>query len=460
MSLLNTLQTGASGLRIASSGINVVSHNVTNATTEGYSRRSVAVRTDDPIERYGFGYGQGARITDVRRTTDFLVNSRYVNARGLESRASTLHSTLSAVENSFDEVSGSSMAGLLNEFFDNLNSLSMDPGDRSRRMELIDSGERLTRGFNEAATNLNATQDAIYEELSQSLAGVQEKLDQVAALNARVVSATTGLGKGDMQDQRDQLVYELAETLGGQVQQLANGQVNLLVGGHAVVAGPTARTLSVSLDAVTGLPRVDLSADSGIINVTNLLGGRFGGLVDASNATASYLTDLNTWVDTFATTFNTQHAAGFDRTGAPGGDFFTFAAGSEAASFDLDALLAADPDLIAAAGAATALIGDGANLSLLVDIEDQLVFAGGRTAADSLGDIFANVGRDVSSASLEGDRYSAQANDLAALRDAVSGVDLDEEATALMAWQSAYEASARVVSATNQLLDTLMNLGR
>jgi flagellar hook-associated protein 1 FlgK len=40
----------------------------------------------------------------------------------------------------------------------------------------------------------------------------------------------------------------------------------------------------------------------------------------------------------------------------------------------------------------------------------------------------------------------------------ISGVDLDEEAADLLAWQAAYQAAARVVTATNEMLGELMNI--
>ena len=42
-------------------------------------------------------------------------------------------------------------------------------------------------------------------------------------------------------------------------------------------------------------------------------------------------------------------------------------------------------------------------------------------------------------------------------RERVSGVDLDEEATALLTFQRGYQASAQFISVINQLTDQLVN---
>jgi flagellar hook-associated protein 1 FlgK len=117
--------------------------------------------------------------------------------------------------------------------------------------------------------------------------------------------------------------------------------------------------------------------------------------------------------------------------------------------------------LLAAAGAATAAAGDGTNLASLVDIEAQLLFAAGtQTAPVALGGIYASVGRAVANADLKNQTGLATLDDLVALRDAVSGVDLDEEAADLLGWQASYQAASRVVTTTNQMLGELMEMVR
>ena len=48
MSLLLTIQAAHGGLKVATEGINVVGHNVSNATSEGYSRRTMVSTSAHP----------------------------------------------------------------------------------------------------------------------------------------------------------------------------------------------------------------------------------------------------------------------------------------------------------------------------------------------------------------------------------------------------------------------------
>ena len=45
-------------------------------------------------------------------------------------------------------------------------------------------------------------------------------------------------------------------------------------------------------------------------------------------------------------------------------------------------------------------------------------------------------------------------------RESVSGVSLDEEMTNLVKFQKAYQASARLVTTIDEMLDTILNMKR
>jgi flagellar hook-associated protein 1 FlgK len=432
---------------------------VANVTTEGFSQRSVRVETGDPLRRGAFGFGSGAFATGVVRTADLLVNERLVRAMGDESRSNSRFQTLAVVEASFDETSEGGPASLMGQFFDSMSRLTQDPSDASLREGVLTSARRFSEGINQLAIDLQGARRSIYDELDQTLPNVNLRLQQVAEFNAAITASASELSAGDYQDKRDQVIHELAEEFGFTVEYTGDGAAQLSLGGHAVVTGGTARELS--LTQVLGDPQLDLSSDSATINVTELIGGYFGGRVDAHTDVRGFESDLNTFIDTLGTALNTQHGAGFDQTGAPGGAMFTFTAGSEALTFSVDATLATDGALLAAAGLATASAGDGTNLSALVDIESSLLFAGGtQNATEALGSVYASVGRAVNSAEMDNQTSLATLDDLSSLRDAVSGVDLDKEAADLLGWQASYQAASRVVTTTNQMLNELMEIVR
>lgn len=457
--LFNTLNVGRSGLSTSSSLINATSHNVANANTEGFTRRTGRVETNDPVQIAGHDFGEGASLRGFTRHAEVLVDERLMESIGDESQAAATHQALYELETYFSEDVPNGPAQALDTFFDSLARLTTDPSDRALRETVLEAGDRLATSVQRTAAALSDRVDDIEDQLDATVSSVQTKLDKIAKLNGLVIEPGSNLGQGDFQDQRDMLVRDLAESIGVEAQFTGDGQVNLLLGGHFIVQGATARDLTVDI-STAGTLAVDLETGGGTLEVTSLLGGDFGGLVEAHDAAVGYGTDLDTWVDAFATAFNTQHNAGFDQAGTAGGDYFTFTAGAEAVTLAVDTTLRADPTLLALAGAATAAAGDGDNLSLMLDVEDQLLHSGAtRTTTEALADIYAQVGRDIETAEMDQAVYELEFEDLLMLRDSVSAVDLDEEATNLMAFQASYQAAARVLTATNEMLDVLMRVG-
>jgi len=69
-----------------------------------------------------------------------------------------------------------------------------------------------------------------------------------------------------------------------------------------------------------------------------------------------------------------------------------------------------------------------------------------------------SIGRDAQAADTRQQSAAAVATEATNRRQAVEGVNLDEELVNLTTYQQAYNAAARMISATNDLFDTLMNI--
>ena len=110
MSLLNTLDIGRSALSSAGTGIATTAHNVANAATEGYSRRTVDTSAADPVEQSGLLLGAGVRVDSINRATDALLGVRLVAHTGSEAESRALYESLSVVESYFNETNS---AGIL-----------------------------------------------------------------------------------------------------------------------------------------------------------------------------------------------------------------------------------------------------------------------------------------------------------------------------------------------------------
>jgi len=464
MSLLTALHAARRGVSVATEGINVVGHNTANATTEGYSKRTMSVSTSYPLYRNGSWLGQGPGQASFNRIADSFVDQNMITTAGYQNESKELFEALRLVEARLNDGTDSSIVKRYEMFMDGMKGLANDPGDVVLREQLVMVGESFTDSVNETAEFIMDLKDSIREDMRVAEADLNDALATIANLNRRLKAAGGSVGQGDLQDQRDLVIRNLAELTGATARFNPDGQAIVFIDGHIVVQEETHREISYYEDANND-PQIAISADRGRITVTDVLSGRFGGRLDAYSKADTLLSDLNDWVTTFATDFNTIHAAGVDQNGNTGIDFFSISALSPAASFSIDASVAADPTMIAAADAVNAAtgfpdIGNKVNLEALIALQDDRSYgaSGSYTAREQMSNLYAGIARDVRSAESNYEMQSMRMEDIDELRASISGVNLDEEAIRLMQYQASYEAASRVISVTNNLLGELMNI--
>lgn len=464
MSLLTTLHAARRGITVASEGINIVGHNTANATTDGYSRREMSVTTMYPLYRNGTWLGQGPQRGSFTRSADSFVDQNMIGTAGFQQQAKETYDVLSLVESKLADSTPGSIIESYREFTESLRGLSSDPDDPNLRDQVVLYASRFTSAVTGVAEFANDIQQSLRSDMETSMGHINDKIATVAELNRRIMAAGGSMSLGDLQDQRDLVIRELAEISGVTVRFSPNGQANVFMDGHALVQNENHRELQYYEDA-NGDPQIAVNTDAGRITVTENLKGRFGGRNTAYNKIKETMTSLNSWVTQFVSDFNTVHQAGYDQGGNTGLDFFSVNSISPASSFSVDAGILADSSTIAVAGALNAVTGfpdagDRDVLDQLIALEDSATYGttGVYTARQELTNIYAVVATEVRDAEDNFELQSMRMEDITELRASISGVNLDEEAVKLMQYQASYEAASRVISVTNNLLGQLMEI--
>jgi flagellar hook-associated protein 1 FlgK len=142
------------------------------------------------------------------------------------------------------------------------------------------------------------------------------------------------------------------------------------------------------------------------------------------------------------------------------GDFFEINTyRGAAARVRLSADVAASTDAIAA-GFSPAT-GDNQNALLLADLENALIANNGTTSfRQKYQGILVEIGIGAAAANLESDSQGTLLSQIGNLVESTSGVNVDEEATRLMAYQRAYQAASRLVNVVDIMMDAMINLIR
>jgi flagellar hook-associated protein 1 FlgK len=356
---------------------------------------------------------------------------------------------------------GSSIDASLEKFFDAFATLAETPVSAIPRENVLVQGEGLASAFRNMAGRLDSAQRDADRQVRGTVDDANALLGRIAALNASIGSATSMERSLHVRDEQGQLVRELSELVDIQVLNRPEGGVDISIGhGRPVVVGQTSYAIDVQSAAPSGLATIGVGGTAVTGEIT---GGRLGGFLHVRDVNLpDYQSRLDTLAYGVAEQVNALHAAGYDQTGGTGGDFFAFSSAltgtaGAAAALIVRPAVAADSRLVAAGG--TTAAGDNDTARGIAALRQQMVLNGDTaTLADAWGQLVYRVARDTKVAADERDSRREIVRQVDTLRDAVSGVSLDEEAMHLLKFQRAYEANARFFQVIDRTLEMLLGL--
>lgn len=134
----------------------------------------------------------------------------------------------------------------------------------------------------------------------------------------------------------------------------------------------------------------------------------------------------------------------------------TFFTGSGSQNIGVNQVVKTDPAKLAISSGGVG--EDTNNGKLLANLIDAPIGASGVSLAEMYQQLTSNVALSSQSASAAADGFRNFQQALEGQSLAISGVNIDEEAVRMIEYQRTYQASAKVISTVNELLQTLLNL--
>jgi flagellar hook-associated protein 1 FlgK len=455
------LNTALSGLRTAQQMLDISAHNIANASTPGYSRQRAQLVAAPPFSLPAFNrtglpgqLGTGVTISSVNRIRDAFLDGQISEQVAQGGYWSARGDTLSAVEAVFPEPSGSGMGTALSRFWSAWEDVAADPGSSAARTSAIAETQTLAARFVRDSGQLSSLVSSADGEVRGAINEVNDLATRIASLNKQIQGVVVaGDHANDLEDQRDALIQQLNGLVPAHSVRLADGTVQVLVGGTDLVDHDMTRTIQ-AVDDASG-HAVPTWASGGAVD---LAGGKLKGLVELRDTTlAGYVGSLNALAKQIADAVNAAHTAGVDSAGNPGQPLFTCTAGSEAATLAINPAIASNPALLVTAAAA-GLPGDASIAARIADLRTSATFGTGtQTPSDAYAAFIGQIGTDSRQAQELATNQGLVVQQLETRRESISGVSLDEEAADVMRFQQAYSASARVITAIDQMLDQLIN---
>jgi flagellar hook-associated protein 1 FlgK len=281
-SMFDGLYIARSGVRASQAALNVTGQNITNASTEGYTRQRVDQSSLTPSDgagiwaSLGVSVGNGASVDSISQLRDAFLDLEYRTQNAKSGDTSTLLSSLENLENIFTATTTSSSSSssavidvLSDEYSNFISQLQSLTSNSSSVAEsnVRDTANALTQKLNTAAQALQTARNQQYTNLKDY--GVKEAntlLKNIASLDKTIKSAEiSGSSVLELKDQRNLLLDQLSKYVGIEVVQTPTTLAN----------GKTVDTMSVYLADEDGNALTYLDADGNKQNYT-LIGGTDG----------------------------------------------------------------------------------------------------------------------------------------------------------------------------------------
>lgn len=451
--LFGTLSVALSGLRAQQGALEITANNVANANTPGYSRERPDLVEGDPLVTDSLTLGSGVILQKAEGLRDPILELRLDQETQQQGRFDATVSAMQQVQVMFNG-NGDDLGTQITNFFNSLQQLSGNPSDLSQRQGVLTAAGNLATAFHTTVANLQSQRDNLDLSVGQTVDQINLYTTQIAQLNAQISGLQNLHQNADtFIDQRNNVIRQLSGLIDVAEVQSNGGLTVTTTSGTPLVAEQQSFSLETQLDA-SGVNRIFAQ---GVDITSKITGGKLAGILDARDQEIpQLLSDLDTLASGLTNSLNAAHQAGFDLSGAAGGDLFSPPPAGSGAAAEISVAIS-DPAKLAASSDGSP--GSNGNVTQLLTVQNQAI-ANGESPTNFYAGIVYRVGTSVANATAEQDASNQILQQLEDQRSSVSGVSMDEEASNMIQYERAYEAAARVITTIADMTDTAIQLGR
>ena len=301
MALVSGLSSALSGMHVAQSQIGLVSNNIANVDTEGYTRK-----TSQQLSNVVAGLGVGVKMVGATRMVDQSLLRSYLVSNSLSGNLNKTHDFLEKTENLIGTPqNNNSLATDVANLQSSFETLATDVTSSANRYSLVANAVSLASRLNTVSTEIQSLRGDADLEIEAVCEKINNNLSSIAHLNNEIVKykALGYDGTADLEDQRDEALKELSGYIDISYYTRDNGEIVLQTKGGVSLLDRDAVRLSHSAVARAA---TDISYANGNINgifvgeddITPLIkNGELKGLIDIRD---SVLPSLQTQLDELA----------------------------------------------------------------------------------------------------------------------------------------------------------------
>ncbi|MBP6672348.1 MAG: flagellar hook-associated protein FlgK [Bacteroidetes bacterium] len=451
--LNSILEIGRRSLSTSQYGLGVTSHNISNASTPGYSRQRLNV-APSASEKTSYGYlGTGINIQSIQRLRSGYIDQQIYTVNQNMGRAGQRENILRLTESFLQEPSESGLGATMSQFFASFQDLSLHPEESANRNAVVQKASLMVGTFRRITDSIDSLKKDVLKEAESKVDRINALVSSIAGLDQTIMSASaSGSSPNDVRDQRDLQVAELSKIADIRVMEGVNGSVNVSIAGNMILSGGNSSSINASMNGA----EMELHL-SGIPQKLNVTGGELGALMTLQNSTLnSYVAKLDEAASAIITNVNAIHQTGYGIGTPPptGLDFFT---GTDARSIGVNSVISGNINNVATSGDGSP--GDNSIALQIANIQNAQILNGNTVSIGQFYNGFvSSLGTDIQSAATENSSTMLVMEQLTTQQNSVAGVSIDEEMTNLIKYQHGFDAAARVINTVNDMFKTIINM--
>lgn len=309
-------------MQAATRALDTVSHNVSNANTEGYSRQDVVLATATPQYTGEGWYGNGVRVVTVTQQVDKHLQKELTNKNSQLSYYNDRLTLLQRLEALNNESSDNSLGQSINDFFDAWSNLSNSADSSAVRETVVQTAQNLCTRIQTLNQDLVQVSKDLDGYIGSGVTSINNLCRQIASLNTQIVSAEAGGDTAnDLRDERQNAINSLSQSLNVQWFEDGSGQVSVFTGNGIPLVqadypgkNDSDPLLYKDMDGYTG-KQVVSSTSNQILNGDNVSGGEMGAWLSVRDGE---LSDAQSFLDNLTKTVisdvNLMHSQGAGTT--------------------------------------------------------------------------------------------------------------------------------------------------
>jgi flagellar hook-associated protein 1 FlgK len=231
MSIFSSYYTAISGLTAQQVNLSTTSHNLANATTEGFSRQRVDLSASDPHTIQGIGtIGMGVDIDGIYRIRESYLDRQVRTEYGNLEKYTAKQEVLEQVELILDETQDVGISSYMSDFYDALQSLSNSPESSTTRTSLVQTALTLTDDLNHKAQQLADVEDFVSSNVNGETFNINALVDEIESVNNQIYRSTLqGIYPNDLLDAQDLALSELSKLTDINYSYDSDGRISLSV---------------------------------------------------------------------------------------------------------------------------------------------------------------------------------------------------------------------------------------